>query len=71
MNRKADMTWLAANRAEMSRQYEGQWLVVHNGQLVNSFKAEEEALAFAVEKFGIDKASVFRAELKDPFVYVG
>lgn len=71
MKRDKDLKWFIANRDDLARQHLGSWLVVHDGMLVKLFASEEEALAFAVESFGIDEASVFHAVTKDPFVYVG
>lgn len=71
MKRENDLKWFIANRGEMARNHNGNWLVVHDGALVKVFTREEHALAFAVESFGINEASVFHASEKDPFVYVG
>ena len=71
VNREMDLQWFLAHRLELARQHDGRWLVVHDGKLVDIFDAEEPALAFAVERFGIDRASVFHATAADPFVYVG
>lgn len=71
MNRENDLKWFIANRKELARQHPGNWLVVHDGKLAKAFSKEDDALAFAVESFGIDEASVFLASERDPFVYVG
>jgi len=71
MMREKDLEWFIANREELARKHQGNWLVVHEGKLAKVLPKEEDALAFAVEQFGIDVASVFHASAKDPFVYVG
>ena len=71
MKRDKDLDWFIANRDDLARNYQGSWLIVHDGKLIRVLPKEEDALAFAVENFGIDEASVFLASVKDPFIYVG
>lgn len=69
MNRKKDLDWYLAYRKELSEKYHNQWLVVFQGELIRTFVLEEDAIAFSVEKYGVNQASVFRAVAEDPVTF--
>ncbi len=71
MSRARDVQWFEGNRRQLASQYRGRWLGVYQGEFQAAVGSEEEAVQFAVEKFGIDAASVFQAAEEDPFVYIG
>lgn len=71
MGREADVPWFEANRKRLARDFPGQWIVVHHGEMVQAFGTDEEAVVFAVSRFGVDSASVFQAVDPDPLLFVG
>ena len=71
MSRQSDLQWFESNRAVLAEQYRGRWLVVHDGRIQSVFEQEADAVNFAVEKFGIDVASVFLATARDPVSFIG
>jgi hypothetical protein len=71
MDRKVDLLWFEKNRARLSNEHPGRWLVVYGGELKKVLPTEESAIEFSVTEFGIEKASVFQAIPTDPFIYIG
>ena len=45
-----DFAWLVENGPELSRQYAGKWVAVHNGEVIGTGETATEADAAAREK---------------------
>jgi len=71
MSRESDLKWFLEHRQELSDKFPGQWLIVDQGDVRKVFKAEEEAIEYSINTFGVNVASVFQAVPRDPFVYIG
>jgi hypothetical protein len=71
MDRNVDLAWFQENRARLSKEHPGRWLVVYGGELKKVLPTEESAIEFSVTEFGIEEASVFQATATDPFIYIG
>ena len=71
MSRKSDLKWFLQNREEMASKHHERWVVVLDGEVVSAFDSEEEAFLWAVEKHGIDVASIFFASTEDPISLAG
>ena len=71
MNRETDLRWFEKNRPKISIDHRGKWVVVCEGKVISSFRTEEEALVYSIQKHGIDVASVFLADTEDPVSFAG
>ena len=69
--RDRDLKWFQANKQNLAKEYEGQWIVVFDGAVLKAFPSEVQAVEYAFGELGKDDASVFQAVTEDPAVYIG
>ena len=70
VNREQDLSWYQSNRKQLAERYAGAWLVVLGQTVMETFSTEEEAINFAIRRYGINQASIFQAVAKDPFIFI-
>lgn len=71
MSMEGDLKWYLERRRELACTYNGQWLVILNGEVVKSFSSEVAAIECSVAEYGVEVASVLQATEEDPVTFVG